>query len=45
MEEWVRKTPVRRLAKAEEIADGILFIVKNDFFTGRVLELDGGVRL
>jgi 3-oxoacyl-[acyl-carrier protein] reductase len=45
MEEWITKTPVRRLATAGEIADGILFIVKNDFFSGRVLEIDGGVRL
>ncbi len=45
MEEWITKTPVRRLALADEIADGVLFIIQNDFYSGRVLELDGGVRL
>jgi len=45
MEEWVKKTAVRRLATPDEIAQGILFILKNDFYNGRVLELDGGVRL
>ncbi len=45
MKEWIGKTPVRRLAAADEIAEGIIFIFKNDFYNGRVLELDGGVRL
>ena len=45
MDEWVRNTPVRRLAAADEIADGVMFIFKNDFYNGRVLEIDGGVRL
>jgi 3-oxoacyl-[acyl-carrier protein] reductase len=45
MQEWVGKTPLKRLATADEIADGILFILKNDFYNGRVLHLDGGVRL
>lgn len=45
VKEWVGKTPLRRLATPEEIAEGIMFIFKNDFYTGRVLEIDGGVRL
>ncbi len=43
--EWRKKTPLRRLGKPEEIADGILSIIKNDYFTGKVLELDGGLCL
>ena len=42
MEEWITMAPVRRLAAAEVIADGLLLIFKNDFFSGRVLEIDGG---
>ena len=30
---------------AAEIAHGVRFIFENDFFTGRVLEIDGGLRL
>lgn len=37
--------PLRRLGKPEEIADAVQFIFENDFFTGRCLELDGGLRL
>jgi hypothetical protein len=27
------------------MSDGALFILKNDYYTGRVLEIDGGVRI
>jgi 3-oxoacyl-[acyl-carrier protein] reductase len=33
---------VRRMGTAEEIAHGVRFCIENDFFNGRVLELDGG---
>jgi 3-oxoacyl-[acyl-carrier protein] reductase len=31
-----------RMGRPEEIAHGVLFCIENDFFNGRVLELDGG---
>lgn len=37
--------PLKRLGEAAEIAHGVRFIFENDFFTGRVLEIDGGLRL
>src|SRR5581483_11429470 len=37
--------PLRRLAEPEEIAGAALFILQNDFYDGRVLEIDGGLRL
>ena len=37
--------PLKRLGKPEEIAHAVLFIFENDFFTGRCLEVDGGLRL
>jgi len=27
------------------MSDGVLFILKNEYFTGRILEIDGGVRM
>jgi 3-oxoacyl-[acyl-carrier protein] reductase len=33
---------VGRMGRAAEIAHGVLFCVENDFFNGRMLELDGG---
>ena len=37
--------PLKRLGKPEEIAHSVMFIFENDFFTGRCLEIDGGLRL
>jgi 3-oxoacyl-[acyl-carrier protein] reductase len=37
--------PLKRLGQPEEIAHSVLFIFENDFFTGRCLEIDGGLRL
>jgi 3-oxoacyl-[acyl-carrier protein] reductase len=36
--------PLKRLGKPEEIAHAVKFIFENDFFTGRCLEIDGGLR-
>ncbi|MEE9543852.1 MAG: SDR family NAD(P)-dependent oxidoreductase [Thermodesulfobacteriota bacterium] len=45
VKDWVKKTPSRRFSRPDEIADGILFVIRNDAFNGRVLELDGGLRM
>jgi 3-oxoacyl-[acyl-carrier protein] reductase len=45
LEKLVAPVPLRRLAVPEEIADAAAFIVGNDFFTGRCLDLDGGLRI
>lgn len=46
MQEKVKKTiPLRRFAETSEIAQTARFIVENDYLTGRVLEIDGGLRL
>jgi 3-oxoacyl-[acyl-carrier protein] reductase len=37
--------PLKRLGRPEEIAHAVLFIFENDFFTGRCLEVDEGLRL
>ena len=37
--------PLGRLAESTEIAQAVGFILENEFFTGRVLEVDGGLRL
>ncbi|MGO9513187.1 MAG: SDR family oxidoreductase [Steroidobacteraceae bacterium] len=35
---------LKRLGQPEEIAHAVRFIFENDFFTGRCLEVDGGLR-
>jgi len=45
LNEWIKKVPLKRLGAPEEIAEGILFILRNDFCNGKILELDGGLRI
>jgi 3-oxoacyl-[acyl-carrier protein] reductase len=37
--------PLKRLGLPEEVAHAVQFIFENDFFTGRCIEVDGGLRL
>ena len=37
--------PLKRPGRPDEIAHSVAYILENDYFTGRILEIDGGVRL
>ena len=43
LKQVINEVPLRRLGKPEEIADAILFAIKNDFLNAKVLEIDGGL--
>ena len=43
LRETIKKVPLRRLGKPEEIAKGVISVIENDFFNGKVFELDGGL--
>ena len=45
LRETVKRVPLRRLGRPEEIAAGVLCLIQNDFFNGKVFELDGGLIL
>jgi 3-oxoacyl-[acyl-carrier protein] reductase len=45
LEKILAPVPAGRLGEADEIARAALFIAENDYFNGRVLEIDGGLRL
>jgi 3-oxoacyl-[acyl-carrier protein] reductase len=45
LQETIKRVPLRRLGKPEEIAAGVLSVIQNDFFSGKVFELDGGLVL
>lgn len=45
LEKMLKGVPLRRLGKADEIFAGIKFICECDYFTGRCLDIDGGLRL
>jgi len=41
-QEMLARVAQKRMGRPEEIAHGIKFCIENEFFNGRVLELDGG---
>ncbi len=45
LEKLVGSIPVRSLGQPENIAGGVLFIMENDYVNGRVVEIDGGLRI
>ena len=45
IDKMLRQVPMRRLGKPEEIYAGLRFIFECDYFTGRCLDIDGGLRL
>ncbi|HBN9742906.1 SDR family oxidoreductase [Pseudomonas aeruginosa] len=45
LEKMTAGIPLKRMGKPVEIAHSVAYIFENDYYTGRVLELDGGLRL
>jgi 3-oxoacyl-[acyl-carrier protein] reductase len=45
LQKLIEKIPAGRLGEMPEISQAVQFIVRNDFFTGRILEVDGGMRI
>ena len=44
-EKIISTIPLRRFARPEEIGRAALFILQNDYYDGRILEIDGGLRI
>jgi 3-oxoacyl-[acyl-carrier protein] reductase len=45
LEKLTARIPAARLGTPEEIAHAIVFILENDYVNGRVIEVDGGLRI
>jgi 3-oxoacyl-[acyl-carrier protein] reductase len=45
LEKVTAPVPLKRLAQPEEVAHAAVFIAENDYFTGRAIDVDGGLRL
>lgn len=45
LEKISQSIPLRRLGEPQEIANTALFIVENDYLSGRTIEIDGGLRI
>jgi 3-oxoacyl-[acyl-carrier protein] reductase len=45
LEKMTAPVPLKRLGLPEEIGHAAVFAAENDFFTGRAIDIDGGLRL
>jgi 3-oxoacyl-[acyl-carrier protein] reductase len=45
IERAVAAVPLKRMAEPSEMAHAAVFIAENDYFSGRVIEVDGGQRI
>ncbi|WP_097460205.1 SDR family oxidoreductase [Mangrovitalea sediminis] len=45
LEKMTAGIPAKRMGKPEEIASTVAFILENDYLSGRVIEVDGALRL
>jgi len=45
LEKMAEGIPLHRLGQPEEIGQTAAYIFENDYFTGRVIEMDGGIRI
>lgn len=41
----IPQIPLARLGRIDEVTHAICFVIENDYFNGRVIDLDGGLRL
>ena len=45
LNETKKRTPLRRLGEAQEIAEAVRFAFTNNFFNGSILEVNGGLKI
>lgn len=45
IERIVASVPLKRMAEPAEMAHAAIFIAENDYFSGRIIEVDGGQRI
>ncbi len=45
LQDAAAKLPVQRYGRVEDIAEAVLFLIREPYITGAVLDVDGGARL
>lgn len=45
LKKWEKSVPLGRLGNLSELASAVRFIIENDYYNGKVLQLDGGLNL
>lgn len=45
VKDFSKNVPLRRVAQIAEVASGYIYLMENDFITGQILKIDGGIDL
>lgn len=45
LEQWKKNVPLKRLGALEELYTAVEFLIRNDYYNGKVLQLDGGLTI
>lgn len=45
LKKWEKSVPLGRLGQLKELSSAVEFIISNDYYNGKVLQLDGGLTL
>ena len=45
LDKMLKAVPLRRVGSPDEIFAGVRFMIECDYFTGRCIDIDGGMRL
>lgn len=45
IEKWKKMTPIGKLGELDEFLSAVRFIIENDYYNGKVLQLDGGLNV
>jgi 3-oxoacyl-[acyl-carrier protein] reductase len=45
IDKWKKSTPIGKLGELSEFLSAVKFIIENDFYNGKVLQLDGGLNI
>jgi 3-oxoacyl-[acyl-carrier protein] reductase len=45
LEQWKKNVPLKRLGVLDELYSGVEFIIRNDYYNGKILQIDGGLTI
>ena len=43
MKDWIKRIPLRRLGLVEDVTSAVMFAIADEYVTGKVIEIDGGL--
>ena len=45
LQDWIKKIPLNRMGSSQDIIKAVFSVIENDYFNGKVFEIDGGLKL